>query len=127
MTFTSDEQNKIDKLPLILRMALLSLMSAIDRIINGDCSDEEVTYTLSTLANNSNSRFADEDLVNYEESAKILGISVTNRARLKTLLDSHGIKQVVIHNQRVGFKRTDILILKDKLYNNKHGVTENIH
>lgn len=125
MTFTADEQNKIDKLPLVLRMALQALMSAINNIINGDCSDEEVTHTLSTLSNNSNSRFANEDLVNYEESAKILGISVTNRARLKTLLDSHGIKQVVIHNQKIGFKRTDILMLKDKLFN--HGITKNIY
>ena len=116
MKFSEDEENKIKSLPLVFRLAVDMLVGVIKKILNNECDEGEVTDTMATLKANSDSRYANEDLVNYDQAAKILGVSVTNRIRLKSLLDSNGVNQVVMHNQKVGFKRSEIMALRTKLY-----------
>ena len=116
MTFNEDEEKKIKSFPLVLRLAVDALVGVIKKILNNECDEDEVTDTMATLNANSDSRYANEDLVNYDQAARILGVSVTNRVKLKLLLDLNGIKQVVMHNQRVGFKRSQIMALRTKLF-----------
>ena len=116
MTFSEDEERKIKSLPLVLRLALDMLVGVIKKIVNNECDEDEVADTMATLNANANSRYANEDLVNYDQAAKILGLSVTNRLRLKSLLDANGVKQVVMHNQKIGFKRSEIMALRTKLF-----------
>ena len=116
MTFSKDEEQKIKSLPLILRTAVDTLVGIINKILNNECNEDEVADTMATLNANSDSRYANEDLVNYDQAAKILGVSVTNRLKLKSLLDANGIKQVVMHNQKIGFKRSELMALRTKLY-----------
>lgn len=116
MTFNEDEEKKIKSLPLVLRIAIDTLMGVIKKILNNECNEYEVADTMATLNANANSRYANEDLVNYDQAAKILGVSVTNRLRLKSLLDANGVKQVVMHNQRIGFKRSEVMALRTKLF-----------
>ena len=119
MNFTEEEQNKLDRLPLVFKLAINTLLDAVRRILDGDCDESAITDTMATLNNNSQGRYADEDLVNYEEAAKILGISATNRMKLKLLLDMNNIQQVTLHNQKVGFKRSEIMALRSKLYDKR--------
>lgn len=119
MNFTEEEQSKLDRLPLVFKLAINTLLDAVRRILDGDCDESAITDTMATLNNNSQGRYADEDLVNYEEAAKILGISATNRMKLKLLLDMNNIQQVTLHNQKVGFKRTEIMALRSKLYDKR--------
>ena len=119
MIFSEDEENRIKSLPLVLRLAIDTLVGIIKKILNNECDEDDVTDTMATLKANSDSRYADEDLVNYDQAAKILGVSVTNRLRLKSLLDANGIKQVVMHNQRIGFKRSEVMALRTKLYSKR--------
>ena len=116
MKFSEDEENKIKSLPLVFRLAVDMLLGLIKKILNNECDEGEVTDTMATLKSNADSRYANEDLVNYDQAAKILGVSVTNRIRLKTLLDANGVKQVVMHNQKIGFKRSELMALRTKLY-----------
>ena len=116
MTFNEEEEKKIKSLPLVLRLAIDTLVGIIKKILNNECDEDEVTDTMATLKANSDSRYADEDLVNYDQAAKILGVSVTNRLRLKSLLDANGIKQVVMHNQIIGFRRSEVMALRTKLF-----------
>lgn len=116
MTFNEDEEKKIKSLPLVFRLAVDMLIGLIKKIINNECDEDEVTDTLATLNANADSRYADEDLVNYDQAANILGVSVTNRIRLKSLLDANGVNQVVMHNQRIGFKRSEVMALRTKLF-----------
>ena len=116
MTFNEEEEKKIKSLPLVLRIAVDTLVGIIKKILNNECDEDEVTDTLATLNANADSRYSDEDLVNYDQAAKILGLSVTNRIRLKSLLDANGVKQVVMHNQRIGFKRSELMALRTKLF-----------
>ena len=116
MKFSEDEEKKIKSLPLVFRLAVDMLLCLIKKILNNECDEDEVTDTLATFNANADSRYADEDLVNYDQAANILGVSVTNRIRLKSLLDANGVKQVVMHNQKVGFKRSELMALRTKLY-----------
>ena len=116
MTFSEDEERKIKSLPLILRIAIDTLAGVIKKILNNECNEDEVSDVIATLKSNADGRYADEDLVNYDKAAKIIGVSVTNRLKLKSLLDAHGIKQVVMHNQKIGFKRSELMALRTKLY-----------
>ena len=116
MKFSEDEERKIKSLPLILRIALDTLVGVIKKVRNNECNGDEVADTIATLNANSDGRYANEDLVNYDQAAKILGVSVTNRLRLKSLLDANGVKQVVMHNQKIGFKRSEVMALRTKLF-----------
>ena len=116
MTFNEDEEKKIKSLPLVLRIAVDTLMGVLKKILNDECNEDEVADTIATLDANAGGRYANEDLVNYDQAAKILGVSVTNRIRLKSLLDTNGVKQVVMHNQKVGFKRSEVMALRTKLF-----------
>ena len=116
MKFSEDEEKKIKSLPLVLRLAVDTLVGVIKKILNNECDEDEVADTMATLKANADGRYANEDLVNYDQAAKILGVSVTNRIRLKSLLDANGIKQVVMHNQRIGFRRSEVMALRTKLY-----------
>ena len=116
MKFSEDEERTIKSLPLVFRIAVDMLVGVIKKILNNECDEGEVTDTMATLNANADSRYSNEDLVNYDQAAKILGVSVTNRIRLKSLLDANGIKQVVMHNQKIGFKRSELMALRTKLY-----------
>ena len=116
MKFSEDEERTIKSLPLVFRIAVDMLVGVIKKILNNECNEDEVTDTMATLNANADSRYANEDLVNYDQAAKILGVSVTNRIRLKSLLDANGVKQVVMHNQKIGFKRSELMALRTKLY-----------
>ena len=116
MKFSEDEEKKIKSLPLVFRLAVDMLVGVIKKIINNEGDEDEVTDTMAILKANADSRYANEDLVNYDQAANILGVSVTNRIRLKSLLDANGVKQVVMHNQRIGFKRSEVMALRTKLY-----------
>lgn len=81
----------------------------------GDCDESTVVSTMGTLNQNAQGRYSDDDLLNYDKACKILGFSVTNRVGLKRLLDKNGIKQVIIHNTPCGFRRDEIMALRDKI------------
>ena len=116
MKFSEDEEKKIKSLPLVLRLAVDTLVGIIKKILNNECDEDEVTDTMAILKSNADSRYSNEDLVNYDQAANILGVSVTNRIRLKSLLDANGVKQVVMHNQRIGFRRSEVMTLRTKLF-----------
>lgn len=108
-------QEKIDKLPFFMRYVIYKLVDCIDDIINGKCDEQLIVNTMSTLENNANSRYGKDDLMNYDKAGEALGFGTTNRTGLKKLLDKNGIHEVVINNMKVGFRRDEIMLLKDKL------------
>lgn len=57
--------------------------------------------------------FDKKSFVNYDKAMRIVGIK--QRTRFKEMCDIHNIEQKTINNQKVGFLRTDIEDLKDKL------------
>lgn len=115
MEIDNTTKDRIDKLPLVLRTATHYLLDCVERIINGDCNEDEVTSTMGTLNQNAMGRYGKNDLMNYDKAGNVLGFGCTNRVGLKRLLDRHNIKQVVINNIKCGFKKTEIMALADKV------------
>lgn len=114
MLVTQETQDKIDKLPLPLRMASNMLLNALENLVGNKCDNEEILRTMSDFNDFAQGKYSDKDLVNYDEACDILGYTRTNRIGLKRELDKNGIKQVVINNQRVGFPRHKVEALLHK-------------
>ena len=112
-------QEKIGKLPFFMRYVIYKLVDCIDDIINGKCDEQILVNTMSTLENNASGRYGKEDLLNYDMAGRLLGLG-SNRVRLKRLLDSNGIKQVTINNMKCGFRRSEVLALKDRMDAERH-------
>lgn len=108
-------QEKIDKLPFFIRYVICKLVDCIDDLINGKCDEQLIVNAMSTLENNAKGRYSGDDLLNYDKSGEVLGFGTTNRVGLKRLLDKHGIHEVKIGNTKVGFRRDEVMALKDKL------------
>lgn len=115
MKLDKETEDRINKLPITLRYAVNYLLSTIDTIINGGCDEKVVVNTMATINNNAQGRFSSEDLINSDKAAKELGFSCGNRAGLKKLLDKHGIKPVIITNQKCGYNKHEIYALRDEL------------
>lgn len=79
---------------------------------------------MSTVQNNTNSRFSECDLLTYDKAGNLLGFGTTNRVGLKKLLDKNGIKQVTFGNTKVGFRRDEVMALKERLDNEKKAKNE---
>lgn len=107
-------REKVDKLPFFIRYIIDKLVMCIDDLINGKCDEEVIVNTMSTLENNAKGRYCREDLVSFEKAADLLCFG-KNRVALKRLLDKNGIRQVIINNHKVGYVRSEIMVLRDKL------------
>lgn len=111
---TKETQEKIDKLPLPLRMACDMLLGALYKLINNECSTEEVLHTVSSVNEHAQGKYSDDELVNYDDACKILGYTITNRVGLKRELDRHNIRQVIMNGHRVGFPKHEVEALLRK-------------
>ena len=114
MLITQDTQDKIDKLPLPLRVASNMLLDCLKNIVDNNCDAEEVQRLAENAQLHAQGKYGKEDLVNYDEACVMLGYTVNNRAGLKALLDKHGIKQVVLNGQRIGFPKHQVEALIPK-------------
>lgn len=112
-------QEKIDKLPFFMKYVVSKLIDCIDDIVNNKCDEDVLLTTMNTLENNAKGKFSNDDLMNYDQAGDALGFGTTNRVGLKRLLDKHGIKQVIINNMKCGFRRDEIMALKDKISTKK--------
>lgn len=79
MLLNEETQEKVNKLPIVLKTAVNTLLECIDQIINGKCNEEVITSTMGTLHNNAKSRYGNNDVLNYDQAGKMLGFGTTNR------------------------------------------------
>lgn len=113
-----ESRERLAALPPIIQMAARALVDALDRLINGDCDETAIEQSMAAIDCHSRGKYGSEDLLTYDKAMKVLGIG--DRNRLKRLLDANGVKQVTIHNQKVGFRRSDILAVKTKIGNGEN-------
>lgn len=106
------------ELSAIKLMAIGALEYVKERIIAGDCSDEDLALNMQRVRLDSNSDYINiHDYVNADQAIKIIGKGC-NRTKFFELTKKHGIKNHKLNNQHIGFLRKEIEELACKLKNN---------
>lgn len=99
--------------PPILQEIRRILADGIKRIDNNEC-DEAKAYGMMSRFNAESKGFFDKhSFVNYDKAMRMTGIRQRNK--FKEMCDKHHIEMNYVNNQPVGFLRTEIEDLKDKL------------
>ena len=100
------------------RLAIATLDFIKERIIKGDCSDEEINSNISRINCEANKDYINKnDYVNADQAIKILGIGY-NRNKLFELTKKYGVINHTLNNQHIGFKRKEIEQIACILKNN---------
>lgn len=114
MEATVLQQTTTIELSMIKRIAIDLLESIKSKIINNECSDEDITDAMTKFHPESHGYVKEDDFVNYDKALKILGLS-NNRAKLNQLCKKYGIKNVKFNNASIGFPKKDIERLAEVL------------
>lgn len=78
------------------------------------CSDEELETLLTHINPAGNGYVSQHDLLNVDECCRLLGLGY-NRAKFYTYVRKYKLKEVVLNNQKVGYRRIDIESLARKI------------
>ena len=97
-----------------VRRSAKRLIKDLYHQVSEECSDEELCVAMGAIAKYDKHSYREEDLMNYDEALKELGLG-NNRAKLNELAKLYGIKNQKLKNMHVGFRREDILRLKEEL------------
>lgn len=98
------------------------LADGVKRIDDNECDEEQVYRMMSRFNAESKGFFDKNSFVNYDKAMRIVGIKQRNA--FKETCDRYHIEQKVINNQKVGFLRTEIEGLRDKIRNENKKKTE---
>lgn len=98
----------------IMRYAVKMLKGIIEDIENGECGEDEIADAIQRLNSQSKNCFKEEDFVNYDEAGSILKLG-WNRRKINALCKAHGIESVTFKNKKIGFRKIEILKLKELL------------
>lgn len=107
-------KEEVDKLSGIKKFLFETLFSRIFDIFSEDCSEEDISSAVNSLEKVNGEYVRPDDYLNYDGAMKILGFS-NNRNGFCVLMKKHGIKQYTFKNQKIGFKKSEILSLKYEL------------
>lgn len=105
-----------DKLTMVKKIALQLLDNIKERIINNECSDDDLLTSMAKLDAKSNGYVNPKEMLTYDKAMNMLGIR--NRNTFSTLCKKHNIKNVKINNMSVGFHKSDIDKLKQIINTN---------
>lgn len=105
-----------DKLTMVKKIALQLLDNIKERIINNECSDDDLMTSMAKLDAKSNGYVNPKEMLTYDKAMNMLGIR--NRNTFSNLCKKHNIKNVKINNMSVGFHKSDIEKLKQIINTN---------
>lgn len=78
----------------------------LHRIENNECDERQALSMVRKLDFESRGYYNNETTVNYDTAMKM--ISIKDRTKFKRICDQHGIKQVKINNNCIGFNKYEI-------------------
>lgn len=85
----------------------------LHRIENNECDERQALSMVRKLNFESNGYYNSETNVNYDTAMKMVGIK--DRTKFKRICDQHGIKQVKINNNCIGFNKFEIEALAEEI------------
>ena len=108
-------ENDIEgKLSAAGRVLLKMLRNAIDQLVSGECSDEEINDAIRRLHPDMKGYKCEDDYVTIDEGMRILHFG-KNRAGFCKLMKKNGIYNETFNNVKIGYNRNRIIALKHKL------------
>lgn len=119
MELSDNDSEKLNKLSPIMKMFANTLLNGFERIINGECSEEEIAQTSSMVNNIGTNYKCPEDYLTVDKAMKILGFG-QNRQGCINLLKKNGIVNEKFNNVPIGYNRNKVLALKAKIEDDLH-------
>ena len=95
-----------DNLSMIKQIALNLLKTIEEKIVNNECSDDDIMSAMSKLNAKASGYVKESELVTYDKAMQRLNIK--NRNTFSNLCKKYHIKNVKINNMNVGFHISDI-------------------
>lgn len=108
-----DTKEKLKALTPAMRMAYRLLRNATQELLDGECSDEEVSDALCRIAPSSHGYKREEDYATIDEGMRILGMG-QNRVGFCNLMKHHGIVNEKFNSVHIGYNKHKILAVKHK-------------
>ena len=99
-------KDEIGKLSGIKKFLFETLFSRLFDIFTEDCSDNDLAQAINSIEKVNSEYVREDDFLNYDSS---------NRVGFSNLMKKKGIKQHKFRNQKIGFKKSEILALKAEL------------
>lgn len=101
------------QISMIKKIALEILKIIENKIKNNECSDDYILNVASKINAEMNGYVREDELLNYDQAMKMLGIS--NRNAFNKLCKENKVKNLKIKNVHVGFRKKDIEWLYTKI------------
>lgn len=101
------------KLSIIKKIALDILKNIENKIMNDECSDDYMLNMASKVNAEMNGYIREDELLNYDQAMKMLGIS--NRNVFNKICKDNKVENIKIKNVHVGFRKNDIECLALKI------------
>lgn len=96
-----------NNLSAIHRLALSVIDSIREKILKGDCNEQDLTESLSQFHPEANGYFKRTEYINADKAMNILQLG-HNRGKFYSLLREYGIKNYKLNNMPMGYRRCEI-------------------
>lgn len=106
--------NKLKDLSPMNIVAFKTLKNAMNQLLTGQCSEDEIAYTMSKLSPENNGYYNPEDYVSVDEGMRILGFG-SNRVGFTAFMKKNNIKCEYFNGRSIGYNRNKIAVLKTKI------------
>lgn len=107
-------KEEVSKLSGLKKILFDTVFSRLLDILSEDCSENDVAQAINSIEKVNSEYVREDDFLNYDAGLKLLGYS-NNRVAFSNLMKKHGIKLQLFRNQKIGFKKSEILALKAEL------------
>lgn len=108
------EDDRINRLSPSGRALWKELRSAMEQLVSGECSEDEIADTMSRLSPDSNGFKREDDYVTIDEGMRIMHFG-RNRTGFCNLMKKYGIPNETFNNVKIGYNRHRLVALKHRL------------
>lgn len=93
------------------------LSHGIQMIDNDECDEARAMSMVARYNEETKGYYSKNSFVNYDKAMKIIGVK--NRNEFKAICEANNVTQKTINNQKVGFLRSEIESLSERLRNER--------
>lgn len=105
---------KLAKKSPMFSLLIKSLVGGINRLMNDERTEEEISYTMAKLSPDNNGFYNPKDYLTIDKCMVELGFGQNRVGCIKTLKE-HKIYNEKFNNVSIGYNRNKVLALREKL------------